>query len=88
MCCACEEGAVHPPLQEPSCLTDPGLYGQTACATSVAVSAPLSNAGGTHPVEPVEQFPLHHSAHLMVHRTSRHITDMKYNMTCCTAAAV
>lgn len=35
-------------------------------------------------MEPVEQFLLHHCAHLMVHIT--HITDMRFNVTCCTAA--
>lgn len=33
------------------------------------VSAALGNAAGTHPAEPVEQFLLHHSAHLMVRST-------------------
>lgn len=32
----------------------------------MTVNAALGNAGGTHPVEPVEQLLLHHSAHLMV----------------------
>lgn len=77
--CACVSSAVLL-LKGPFCSTDPGLYRQTACVISMSVSTSRSNAGGTPPVEPVEQPLLHHSAHLMVH-SACHITDTRPNTT-------
>lgn len=82
--CLCWRSAALSFLRAPLAWLILDYTDNTACAISMSVNCSLSNAAGAHPVEPVEQFLLHPSPHLMVHRAC-HITNTRFNMTCCPA---
>lgn len=56
------------------------------CAISMIVNVPLSNAGGMHAVEPVEQFLLHRCPPDGAQHWC-HIADPRFNLTCCPAVS-
>lgn len=85
--CLCWRSAALSFLRAPLAWLILDYTDNTACAISMSVNCSLSNAAGAHPVEPVEQFLLHPSPHLMVHRAC-HITNTRFNMTCCPAAGL
>lgn len=78
-------GVQHSPFKAPLAWLIQDYTDRQLVPFQCLVNGPLSNAAGAHCVEPVEQFLLHPSAHLMVHGAC-HITDMRFNMTCCPAA--